>query len=263
MESCPIRNRRGSHKDEAAPGKGTKMAKKTTKKAVKRKVVRKSRLSKASIPDGPYCGLTEIQARVNLHRKILEVSHSMPEVSTTGNYDSGREGEQFCFTRYADVRKEVDPILYAKGLTFVPYADKDHETQCWSERGSFFCRTYFALTDVDTGYQMIVPGCGIGMNRWWSLDSAMTLALKHALLQALMIRWDNTGPWEKMAEECLNAQSIGEVVTNVVRNELQQLKSFTWFNKETDHGRTPNKPQSDRRSGSAGNAQAQRGGKPR
>jgi hypothetical protein len=220
----------------------------------KKTVKRKTRTVFVKEP-GPYRGMTEADARAQLHRKILSVAVELPEVKTTGNAEDKASGEQFCFTRYADVLKEVVPVLTKYNLTFTPYADPNHQTNAWNDRGMFFCRTYFALTDADTGYQMIVPGCGMGMNRYWSLDSAMTLALKHALLQALMIRWDNTGPWDKLMEECFDKRTIEETVTNAVRNEL---KMFNWFGGQTNAVQH----NSNRPSGSPGTPETQRTGRP-
>lgn len=182
------------------------------KKSPKKKPVRRRPVA----PSGPYCGFTEIEARALLHRKISGLSCELPEVPSTGTFKS-REGDEFGFTQYADVLRAVAPLFTRFDLTFTPYTDKDHQTQVWNDRGMFFCRTHFALTDITTGYQMIVPGAGMGMNKWWSLDSAMTLALKHALLQALMIRWDNTGPWEKALEESFGQKAQEDMIAAVAR----------------------------------------------
>lgn len=221
------------------------MAKK--KKTTKKKTTKKKRTRKA--PGAVARSLTPLiqayQADVAcaLHRKILAIAAECPEIEATGEYQSERQGEGFKFTIYYDVRKAVDPLLIKYHLTFIGYADKDHQTHCWYDgHGYHYATTYFKLTDADTGYGVIVPGFGMGMNRFWALDSARTLACKHALLETLMIKWDNRDATKALIQK--SDSMIADIVTAVMekiadrqtplseRAAVQEIKNHDWLDKQ-------------------------------
>jgi len=192
-----------------------------TKKTTKKRSGKKSRRAKRILdplgqlaPIGTYCGLTAAQADAALQTKILALMQDCPEVVATGEVTEPT-GEKFKFTIYSDVRKAIDPWLVKHRLTFIPYSDEKHPTVLTQAGGWHYLTTHYRLGDAETGYYIIVPGCGIGLNRWWAADSAGTLALKHALMEALHIRWDNRSAVERMLAG--GTEIIGDIVKEVMR----------------------------------------------
>lgn len=216
-----------------------KVAKKTAKKP-KTKTAKKSAKGKTKprkpshrVYDpmnqtGPYNGLTLIEARCQLHSKILKIAEECPEIEATGEMIVN-QSDSFKFTIYYDVRVKIDPLLLKYRLTFTPYADAIHKTEIGCDaRGWHWINTHFALTDVDTGYQMIVPGAGLGENRFWAVDSANTLALKHALMMALHIKWDNKTALDAMINDMQSAAPV------MVAAVIQEMRKFDWFKRNTE-----------------------------
>jgi len=201
--------------------------KKTTKKAKKRKKRAKKLdpLLQFTTPEPHtvrFNGYTEIEARCILHNTILKIAEACPEVEATGEMIMP-EGDSFKFTIYHDVRTVVDPLLIKHKLTFCPYSDANHKTKVTYDHGWHYIETHFALTDAKTGYREIIPAAGVGHNRYWAVDSAGTLALKHALLETLHIKWDNRTAVQVMINDVEKAapMMVGQVV--------KELMKLDWF----------------------------------
>lgn len=217
--------------------KKKKAVKKSKKKAAKKTAKRRKRKQAHPVYDplnqGPariYMGYTEMEARCLLQEKILKISEDHPIIEATGELIVG-QGESFKFTIYHDVRKVIDPLLIKHKLTFKPYADAHHQaTMGCDNRGWHWINTHYALTDAETGYREIIPGQGLGENRFWAIDSANTLAIKHALLLSLQVRWDNRTAMD--AALATIRQSAPELVGACIKGFReaveQSLEKFDW-----------------------------------
>jgi hypothetical protein len=229
-------------KVKKAPTKRAKVVKKNAKKKAKKATKRggsKKQARKTVVLEQPiglpriYNGYNKIEARCLLAKKIAKLRAELPEMEATGKHEE-KTGDDWQYTIYADVREKIDPLLDKYHIHVDFYADPEMKSETEHDRFSHMVNTYVVLLDWDTGYQNIRPAWGLGENRFWALDSGGTLAMKHALLTALRIRWDNRSAIKAMISK--TDHLVGDIVKQVIYkladkddpDARQALENFNW-----------------------------------
>lgn len=188
-------------KKVAKPRKKATKKKATKKKTTKKKATKKKPAKKAAQPPVVYVERPTKWYKPHLHAKKLQIMAEIP-IMPCSAIGKDLQGLRFAHTRAERVFLDYSRACREHGITIslidCKMSDRKTTISRWNsdtqqeetrtvEASRAVCK--FAITDVDSGETDIQCASGLGDNEVWSDTSAVTVAMKQAVLTYFFVAW--------------------------------------------------------------------------
>ena len=132
---------------------------------------------------------TELQLRIELEKKRLEVKKLIPYIEETGESTQDEGGETYTYTVASEVRKLYFEAFEKVGLSVSTFAAPHMMPTMEMKDGRIAIVGAFEICDTKTGFTVRGWAAGCGRNAFWALNTAQTLAMKQFLLGNFGANW--------------------------------------------------------------------------
>jgi hypothetical protein len=201
-----------------------KKAKKAAKKVVK-KTAGKTARKPARKPPRKSAPENQMAAWA---QKVARVAALGGDPPCTGVHTS--QGDEYPYTRAQEIFKHYHPLMADVGLVMIPGA-----VRTFRDHRAYRAECEFRIVDTETGWSVSIWSTGLGNNGVWSLQSAMTVAKKQALLLLFQATWpaefntievDQSDAWQNLWQTSTprEVQTMLSSYFDAVHREIQSLR---------------------------------------